>query len=56
MNQIIDANGTVWRWNTVWRCHEKVGQLTPPEPDTAKAVEGMKKLMKDQNGELRLPF
>ena len=61
MNQIIDANGTVWRWNPVWRCHEKAGQLTPPERDPAKAIEGMKILMDRQNGalddgKLRLPF
>lgn len=56
MHQIVDKDGFVWRWNPVHRCHEKVGKLTPPESDPAKAVEGMKNLMKDQSGELRLPF
>jgi hypothetical protein len=56
MHQIVDSNGTVWRWNPVWKTYEKVGQLTPPERDPAKAIEGMKALMECQNGELRLPF
>jgi hypothetical protein len=56
MNQIIDKDGVIWRWNPVHRRHEKAGKLQPPEPDPVKAVEGMKELMKSQNGELRLPF
>lgn len=56
MNQIVDKDGTVRRWNPVWKTYEKVGQLTPPAPDPAKAIEGMKELMKSQTGELRLPF